>query len=62
MSIKGSKNSRDWTYLDEHECFTLWNNEGSLNKALKILIRQGVRNPRTEKVTTKASVAIAAKR
>lgn len=62
MAIKGNRANRDWAYLDEHECFTVWNEEGSLLKALKVLKLRGIKNPKTGKLPTKMSVSVAAKR
>ena len=62
MGIKGTRANLDWAYLDEHQCFTLWNEEGSLGKALKKLKQLEIKNPKTDKPPTKMSVAVAAKR
>ena len=62
MAIGGEKGSNDWVYLDERECFALWNKLSSLGKTREVLIERGVCNPKTKKPPTKMSISIAAKR
>ena len=62
MAIGESKESSDWVYLDERECFALWNKLSSLGKTREVLIESGVKNPLTEKPPTKMSISVAAKR
>ncbi len=60
MAIGGKKTSA-WAYLNEYECFTLYNNT-NLAKARQTLIDRGVKNPRTGKPPTKMSIRVAALR
>ena len=62
MAIGGEKENKDWAYLDEHLCFTLWNELSSLSKAQKELVRRGVKNPKTGKYPTNMSIRVAALR
>ena len=62
MSIGGKKDSKQWNYLDERECFVLWNDLSSLGKAQKELVRRGVKNPKTGKYPTNMSIRVAALR
>ncbi|MFA9409406.1 MAG: hypothetical protein ACERKJ_11325 [Candidatus Dadabacteria bacterium] len=62
MPIGGNKDNKEWAYLDERECFTLWNDLSSLSKAQKELVRRGVKNPKTGKYPTNMSIRVAALR
>jgi hypothetical protein len=62
MPIGGKKDNKSWIYLDERECFELWNRLSSLGKTREALIEKGVKNPKTEKPPTKMSISVAAKR
>ena len=62
MPIGGKKDNKSWIYLDERECFALWNRLSSLGKTREALIEKGVKNPKTEKPPTKMSISVAAKR
>ena len=60
MAIGGKKTS-GWAYLDEYECFTLYNNT-NLAIARQTLMDRGYKNPRTGKPPTKMSIRVAALR
>ena len=62
MSIGGKKDSNDWVYLNERECFVLWNELSSLDKTREALKERGVKNPKTGNPPTKMSISVAAKR
>ena len=62
MAIGGEKENKEWAYLDEHECFTLWNELSSLSKTQKELVKRGSRNPKTGKYPTNMSIRVAALR
>ena len=62
MSIGGKKGSRAWNYLNDEQCFTLWNQLSSLGEARKQLIDLGIKNPKTGKPPTTMSIRVAALR
>ena len=62
MSIGGGKENHDWQYLDEQECFALWNALSSLTKTRRTLIERGYKNPKTGKPPTVMSIRVAALR
>jgi hypothetical protein len=62
MSIGGGRENNDWQYLDEQECFALWNALSSLAKTRRMLIERGYKNPKTEKPPTIMAIRVAALR
>jgi hypothetical protein len=62
MSIGGGRENNDWQYLDEKECFALWNALSSLTKTRRMLIDRGYKNPKTGKPPTVMSIRVAALR
>lgn len=55
----GHRRSR---YLDEKLCFDLWNQTGSVSKAVTRIAELGVRDPESGKAPSRRGVEIAAKR
>jgi hypothetical protein len=62
MSIGGKKGSRTWNYLDDEQCFTLWNQLSSLGETRRQLIIADVKNPKTGKPPTTMAIRVAALR